>query len=287
MTWVVAGNGLIYPFIAGDVRVRFRFADGNTVEHDCLQKIHPVARNVLCGLAGSVYGGFAILHVIRGHLHADHWYSLPELTYQRFWLPRLMRWVFRGLPQSERRLGAEVLLVGAHPRLTRGFPGVARCDTIRFRSPRFEPEETVGNQCLGIGSGEAVEHYREVATDASTSDAVIRVSTVGLEAPAQLMASTLHLTVRENPFPGVSEWFLYGTVSPRELVIRPWQYEERGPAGTRQHRVPPLVQSYPEFVQYCGGARLPADAAVAVAASRGGPHPLDRCSSQLRWNPGS
>ena len=31
----------------------------------------------------------------------------------------------------------------------------------------------------------------------------------------------------------------------------------------------------------------PAYASTRVEAARGGPHPLDRCSSQLRWNPGS
>ena len=34
------------------------------------------------------------------------------------------------------------------------------------------------------------------------------------------------------------------------------------------------------------GAQQPGTAGAEVE-DRGGPHPLDRCSSQLRWNPGS
>jgi hypothetical protein len=266
MTWVVAGSGIIYPFMAGDVRVTFRQPDGSTSERDCLQKIHRVARNILGGFAGSVRAGLTLLDAIQRRLHEDHWYSLPELTYQRYWLPRLMHRVFGTLPEYEQALRSEVVLLGAHPRFTRGALRIARCHTIRFRSPAFEPEETTGAECVGIGSGDAVGRYRDAAREASASDALVQMTVAGLQAPAQFMASVLHRTVTEGPEPGVSPHFLYATVSPAELVIRPWEYEERGAMGHRYHRVPPLVRDYGEFIRFCCAAGLLPDAAVALHA---------------------
>lgn len=262
MTWIVAGSGLIYPFIAGDVRVTFRLQDGSQAERDCLQKIHPVARNILGGFAGSVRGGFLLLHAIRQQLYDHHWYSLPKMTYQ--WLPRFMRRVFKALPPQEQLLGNQLIIVGAHPELTRGALRIPMCHTFRFSAPDFDPESTKGVECVGIGSGEAVERYRDAATKVSNEFWFHQTVRVGLKWPAHTMASTLHKIVSDDPFPGISPWFLYGSVSLAEFLIEAFEYTEYGPSGTTEHRLPPIARNYQEFVQYCGQVGVAAEAAVAT-----------------------
>ena len=261
MTWVVAGNGAIYPFIAGDVRVTFCSDDGQRTERDCLQKIHPLTRNILGGFAGSVRAGFFLLQVIRRQMYEEHWYSLPKIT--RRWMTRLMRRAFADLPANERSAGSQWIMVGAHPDLTRGPFKIPRAHTYRFSSPTFEPEETIGVECLGIGSGDTVVQYRDAASQLSKDFVLHQTSTMGLKWPAHTMAATLHSTVSGAPMPGISPYFLYGSVSLTEVLIEAFEYEERRPEGTRLHRLPPIARTYDEFIKYCGSEGLSAEAAIA------------------------
>jgi ATP-dependent protease HslVU (ClpYQ) peptidase subunit len=64
MTWIVGGAGQWHPCIAGDVRVTWKYPR-KEVSADCLQKIYPVAPNILAGFAGSVCLGFDVLHTSR------------------------------------------------------------------------------------------------------------------------------------------------------------------------------------------------------------------------------
>ena len=261
MTWVVAGNGFLYPFIAGDIRVTFQMEDVRRVECDCLQKIHPVARNIWGGFAGSVYGGFALLHAVRQQLYEDHWYSLPQMVYR--WMPRLMRRVHRLFPIKEQALGNQLIMLGAHPTLTRGDIEFPRCHTFRFTSPQFEPECATAVECLGIGSGDSVEKYRSAATKASGESWFRQTVVAGLKWPAHTMASTLHRIVSAEPVPEVSPWFLYGTVSLTEWIIEAYAYTAYQRDGVEAHGPPPIVQTYDDFRRFCVRAGMSAEAAVA------------------------
>jgi hypothetical protein len=143
-----------------------------------------------------------------------------------------MRHVYKSLPVQQRDLGNQLIMVGAHPELTRGAVGFPQCHTLRFSSPEFEPQATTGAECFGIGSGEAVEKYRTAATEASSDFSFHQTVVVGLKWPAHTMASILHKIVSDDPSPGVSPWFLYGTVSLTEWLIEGFvytAYEESGP----------------------------------------------------------
>ena len=154
-------------------------------------------------------------------------------------------------------------MVGAHPELTRGPFKIPRAHTYRFSSAAFEPEETVGVECLGIGSGEAVVQFRDAASQLSKDFTFHQTSTIGLKWPALTMAATLHSTVSGAPRPGIGPYFLYGSVSLAEVLIEAFEYEERRPEGTRFHRSPPIVRSYDEFIKYCGSEGMSAEAALA------------------------
>jgi len=260
MTWIVGGNGMFYPFIAGDVRVTFRLNDGRTVERDCLQKIHHLSRNILVGFSGSVRGSFGVLGFVARQLRPDHWYSLPRLAHT--WMPRTMRFAFQMLPESERDLGVQLLMVGAHPQLTRG-PFGPRADTFRFRSPLFEPECTKGAECFGIGSGNSVEKYRKAAEELSHEFFLHQTATMGLLGPASTFAMTLHKIVKDDPQPGVSPWFLFGTVSLTEAHINAIGYTEYAVGEPTQHSVPPVATSYSQFVALAKQEGLLAEAASA------------------------
>jgi hypothetical protein len=262
MTWIVGSAGILNPFIAGDVRVTFRGEDGRAQERDCLQKIYPVTRNILAGFAGSVALGIDVLSAITERVDLEHWFSLPELAYT--WFPRLMRWRFGLAAERERKLGCQVLMIGTHPWLPMGELPIPDTDVFRFLSPRFEPERAKGQSCLGIGCGNYVEELRAVAERNAMSDAVCQANTAGPAAVASTMAFMLHRALQRRPTPGISEWFVYGTLSLDGIILEPFKYEL--PTSTPVvHRSPPwLARGEGEFLAYARKNGLIAQAASAA-----------------------
>src|ERR1019366_6594510 len=99
MTWIV---GTVPPFgysiLVSDICVSW--ADGT--ERDCLQKIHKVGDDLLCGFAGSVRIGFGLLEALSIQLPPKQRRTPSVLV--RDWIPSLARHVFRDSHESERKL---------------------------------------------------------------------------------------------------------------------------------------------------------------------------------------
>src|SRR4051794_18817222 len=81
MTWVFGSATFLgSAVLVGDVQVTL--ADGRTV--DCLQKVYVLDQNVLGGLAGDVYAGFALLATLQRFLH-EHEQPVPiERVFEAF-----------------------------------------------------------------------------------------------------------------------------------------------------------------------------------------------------------
>ncbi|HTQ98766.1 MAG TPA: hypothetical protein VMH83_02205 [Candidatus Acidoferrum sp.] len=257
MTWIVAGNGVAFPFIAGDICVSWDSQN----ERECLQKIHPLTRNIIAGFSGSVKGGFQILNAIKQQLCYDQNYSLPRLSHE--WLPRLMQREFRKLPSKEQSLQVQLILLSAHPHFIRGALHVPQSHTVRFKSPHFKPETTRGAECFGIGSGEIVDHYRIAAISFSTDVSFHQAIVSGSKNPALWMAQRLYDIVKEDPKPGISPLFIYGTVSLDEMVIEPLPFTTLGTSGTTHLQFPFLARNHQEFLNYCNRIGFSAEAASA------------------------
>ena len=174
VTWVVGGPGFTAPFLAGDICVTFEHADGHKETHDCLQKIYPIARNILAGFAGSVDIGLRMLALLE-QFYGPSYQSLPRLAVR--WFPRFARRFFSESPAAMRKHGCEILMVGIHPHLQHSGIPLQRTDAVRFVAPHFKPEMTTSwGGVLGIGSGEVLEELRNAALSAVRSNGFHRTA---------------------------------------------------------------------------------------------------------------
>lgn len=282
VTWIVGGPGLTAPFLAGDICITFEHSDGRTETHDCLQKVYAVARNVLGGFAGSVDVGLRILEGVAQHLRSIDYLDLPASAVD--WIPSIARQVYSEASAGEQQAGCQILMVGVHPTLQQSFIPIPRTDAIRFAAPLFEPEATTNTfGVLGIGSGQEVEVLRSAAEKALHSHAFHRTEDFGiaggpinaegdmliqvkggLAGPAAKMALALHHALTTNPLPGVSQWFVYGSVSLTEPpIIEAPVYQFLRRSGAQSTLAPPrFAVGRDQFLQFLRANGLAATAAV-------------------------
>jgi hypothetical protein len=282
MTWIVGGPGFVSPFLAGDICVTFRHANGREETHDCLQKIYPLARNVLGGFAGSVDIGLRMLTAIAQDPGIAV-LNLPRLAVR--WFPRFARRFFSQAPPAMRKLGCEILMVGIHPYLQQPLTPFQRTDAVRFVAPHFEAQEMTTNpmNVLGIGSGQVLDDLRSAALAAVRSNGFHRMEDFqfaggvvnregdlqlqlkgGFAGPAAKMAFALRQALTKFPAPGVSKWFVYGAVSVTDPpVIEAPVYASVTHAGAQERLAPPPfaagLEAYLRFLKANG---LAATAAV-------------------------
>lgn len=159
MTWII-GTPRLFGFAAGFSDIRVTFPDNS--ERDCLRKIHWVGRHIAAGFAGSVRIGFAMIQELTELLapanEGQGW--LPGAIAN--WWPEDARRVFRTFDERERRLSCEIMLIGAHPSETIRDSGWPRTEVYTFSAPDFEPVQARDREILSIGSGTAVEPYRNL-----------------------------------------------------------------------------------------------------------------------------
>jgi len=258
MTWIVGSAGVWAPFIAGDIRVTWTRRNGTPIEHDCLQKIYPVSENILGGFAGSVSLGFRILDAIAAQTDAKP--SLRRIAH--LWLPRLMRRSFNSAAPNERAMGSHFIFVGYHPALEL-MPGLPQTQAFYFRSPRFEPRFIRSHKCLGIGSGNLVETLRNSAEDAYARFSQLRMNARSPGLCGHLMANHFRDLLRKQPARGVSEWFVFGTVTPQGGLLRPLSYRTDGAEGPELVEAPSIAKSRKEFESFAKTLGLRATAACA------------------------
>jgi len=99
MTWII---GTVPPFgysiLVSDIRVSW----SNGTERDCLQKMHKIGDDYLCGFAGSVRVGFRLLDLLSYQLPSKQARG-PKYIAQD-WIPSLCRRVFVKTPEVDRTL---------------------------------------------------------------------------------------------------------------------------------------------------------------------------------------
>jgi hypothetical protein len=174
---------------------------------------------------------------------------------------------------DEQAGGCHILMVGMHASLQHPHIPIPRTDAFCFRSPDFEPErapDILG--VLGIGSGQEVEVLRTAAKDALQSqgfyrtenvpfhgqtinaegDLLIQVFRGGIVGPAAKMARSLNRALTTSPLPGVSQWFVYGSVSLTEppIVEAPVYQLLRHSGEKSTIAPPPFAVGRAQFEQY-------------------------------------
>jgi hypothetical protein len=201
MTWVfgTATDFFGTAICVSDIQVTM--ADGETI--DCLQKMYPVARNVVAGFAGDVQLGFAMLEDLARLLREER--PAPE-TMSEF--SRIAKARFAGALAHQREGRSELLIAYVVPDERMVYGG--RPVVCRLRCPDFNFEEIPRGTWGSIGSGTDIPAYQqelEKLTGEET-DPLLQMEASRPGSYAHTMFIALTGAIAEfGPVPGISRHF--------------------------------------------------------------------------------
>lgn len=258
--------------LTSDIRVSW--ADGT--ERDCLQKIHKVGEDFLCGFAGSVRIGFSLLDMLAVQLPRKQQRTPRVLAHH--WIPSLARRVFYSAPEPERKVGCQLIVTAAHPTENLGDAPLPRTFVWTFSHPCFYPEPCGPESSIGIGSGSVVPAYTTALCEARKYPFFLQLVTHGTHgdhAQAVYLAQTMHDSVLKNPTPGVSSFFQMGIVTRGGAQLGHYNYTRYERDGkVNRVRVPPVAQTYKDFQDFCRTGKLGAVCAAYCSPAEVNQYPL-------------
>jgi hypothetical protein len=250
MTWVVAASTVFgYGALFSDVQVTFR--NGTTA--DLVQKAFPIADFIAAGFAGSVRIGYMLLQSLanytslstseRGHVAWDPLYVFKN------W-PARARPIFDSAPPSEKKLGAQLLLVGVSPSDSRGpFPKVY---FSRFVAPSFRPgimHRAIKMCSIGSGAG-VVEYKRALKPLFRLSSGILRAETGQPGGWAQTLAFSISRTLNNYPRQGISRHLHIVTVMRGNIYVSTNDEKIYARDGSPiEIKMPRVARGYEDFVR--------------------------------------
>lgn len=172
---------------------------------DCLQKMYPLAQNVVAGFAGDVELGFLMLGdlaaVVQDKRPRSACDGMAEFS-------RTAKERFASLSPGQQERGSEVFVAYVLPDDQMVYGG--RPVVGRFRCPDFEFEEIPRGTWGSIGSGTVIPAYQqelEKLTGEQT-DPLLQMETNQPGGYAQMMFIALTGALRDfEPVPGISRHF--------------------------------------------------------------------------------
>jgi hypothetical protein len=182
-----------------------QFADGSSAE--LLQKAYFVGNCIAAGFAGSVRIGFRLIKSLTEGLAPPrgmeaHPWDLRVVAPQ--WAPTAKR-IFSDAPDEERKLGSQLLLVGASPDPQTGSP-FPRIDIARLAAPEFTPRFSSGLSVRHIGSGAKVAAYRRSLRPLfRLTSRIHRAHLAGVHEWARQLAFSVTVSVRDHPDHGIGD----------------------------------------------------------------------------------
>lgn len=253
MTWIL-GSAIPFGYgaLISDIRVTWQ----NRAHKDVLQKIYPIGSMMMAGFAGSVQLGFAMIEDMQRAFDLSQPPDFPTRRNTWFVQEACWRWhrrgrrIFRRAPARIRRLGCELLVVGTSPIMNGPWPW-SRC--VRMVAPDFFPQrETSGWTSIGCGA----QHKQARAFAKSffqENRQLLHSETLNPGGVAETTALFVAIDLGKDPLVGVSPLLQVGTVTAQEQKIKG---VAAIPAGGP--RVPPisLVQSWSDFLRYCGASGM-------------------------------
>lgn len=252
MTWVIGAACPLggYGVMVSDTQVTF--ADGRTEE--LVRKSYPVGPWLSGGFAGSVRIGFRLLDSISRFLILPN--DAPENS---AWIPEhvaatwapMAREVFENAPAIEQDLGAQFLLVAAHPTEDVGIPERCRAYVTRFTYPDFEPEISTGELgVFSIGSGAAVPEYCRGMSEALDFRNGLLQGEVGNTGGWALALNIAITTIlKDTPVSGIGPYVHMHIVERGGIRISTNDRTEYPPDSEPvEIRMPRVAQSWPELL---------------------------------------
>jgi hypothetical protein len=219
VTWIV---GTVFPDFAtlfGDTRISYEDG-GRLVEVDefGVQKIHPVAPNLVVGFAGAIVDGFRLVESLQSYVGALKQAPHEPRAVAEGWFDSL---IGEDLSHSQCR----VLLVGLSPSLMATPDG----QPLPWHAPygarlEFGGEPHIATISLhdSIGSGSAVPDYVTAIEDFA-SNAMAKLLRFGRERERiaiTLLSLVFAQCVKRTPTAGVNAYFIGAILSDRGLLMR-------------------------------------------------------------------
>jgi hypothetical protein len=265
MTWVIGASSILgYGVMLSDVRVTF--SNGRTA--DLLRKAFPVGPYIVAGFAGSVYIGYRLLSSLSAFLTIPN--QEPNVAWQPEWVadnwyPEA-RSIFASSPETERRLGSQLLLVGVSPNQDMGAPTIQRVYIVRLSGPHFVPGYMrKGFTVAHIGSGARVREYkRAFRSHFRITASSLRAETGLRNGWAMMLGSTADIITGEHPVQGVSPHMhilvcRLGNIDEGTNNRRTYMPDGSGPI---LFEMPRVAESYEEFLHLCKSSGVGATGAV-------------------------
>ena len=244
MTWVfgTATDFFGTAICVSDIQVTL--SGGETV--DCLQKMYPLAQNVVAGFAGDVEVGFSMLAdlaaVVQDKQSRTARDGMGEFS-------RIAKARFADLSPGQQERGSEVLISDVLPddQMVYGGRPVVGC----FRCPDFEFEEIPRGTWGSIGSGTDIPAYQrelEKLTGEQT-DPLLQMEANQPGGYAQMMFIALTGALRDfEPVPGISRHFHSCVVTVEGLMPGNSDQTMFGPDGEIvETKMPEVATSFAEL----------------------------------------
>lgn len=263
MTWVL-GSGVIVGYAALISDIRVSWPDGT--HHDILQKIHPVGSQLMCGFAGSVRLGFAMVEDLRHALKIPEghvWY--PRIAAWRWW--RRGRRIYSEASTELRRHGCSLILAGVSAIPDAMMGNVSH--VIVMRSPEFAPTFVRRGHWVSVGTGADHEYARSLAAQQQSDLMELTVTlgqgevAIGRGGLAKMLTGSVGRALFDSPLHTVSESVQYGLVFADRMEIA--AVRSTFSVGTPQQRTvggEPVATSWLEFCRLCRDRNVEAAAAV-------------------------
>jgi hypothetical protein len=265
MTWVVGTSSpLGFGFVAADIRVTM--PGKRTLE--CLQKVHRLSSNIICGFSGSVDIGLKAVAFLQAELtKRPPAGSKHDLTHMALtWLPRALRRFLESQESVYRQLGCSLVLAGLSPHLSMGDWPLPRPRVILVSSPRFIPRLAKTGETVSAGSGDDVSMYREAIGGLGLEFPFIQTGIEGAEGQARMLMFELFNIVKKSPVPGVSALFTVGLVDRQEATVIELDLKEHKDGSSRRIHTPPLAYTLDTFHLFARRAGFSASEAAAATA---------------------
>ena len=269
MTWIVGCPSLLgHAMGLSDVRVTF--ADGSEV--DCLRKVYRVGPQIAAGFAGSVLAGMNLLQRLADLLSAATPTEVWNPAEVAKWWPQDARDLFSQIPEAERTLRAEMILLASYfaPR------PFGRAFVYTFTSPDFEPIKANTFDVVSIGKGSGIKTYREKLSALSQNFDLFKLEAGRPGGSALGLDLSITERIESLPIAGISPHLHVCLVFPDRVEIR--TNDRRYFDGRPPFEMPPVANSYEEFIEFARSRGHSAAGASAWIGPRAvAPHAYGFC----------
>jgi hypothetical protein len=258
MTWVI-GTPTIFGYAIGLSDIRVTFSDGS--ERDCLQKIYPVGRFIAAGFAGSVAIGFALMSRINKLLWSSDVKSAWNPCEVARWWQSDARGVFGSFGDSERKLGSQMIMLGAHPTENMGDAPWPRSYVYRFSGQTFKPVQAKTAEVLSIGFGSIVTPYQELIKHISQDESIVQLETGRSGGMLRGIVMSITRGTENSPTKGISPHLHICVVTRGQVEIGKNDRRYIGKAKAHDFIMPKVATSLDELYQIAQAQGLSATGA--------------------------